>query len=774
MNTTRELPVLSVATPFETQAYATIPQHYAHPGIALSQLLSILRAYRKVILLSIIGCVVIAGLLAKLLPKTYMATATLMVDYEVNDPLGGRDFPAGLMGSYMSTQLQLINSPAVLMPVVEQLKLTENEDFTDGFKGEEGPMLADYVLDKLRKKLIVEQGDWGSHMIYITYAGRDALQAAQVSNTIADVYAEQQFMRRTGPASERARRYNAQLNELKERVDLAQERLTEFRQRNGLIDSTESKVDVGMERMTNLEQRLLESQEMRREAELRLLGDAASRDDVLNSPSLQVLRGRLSEQQAKLAELRSTLGPRHPEVQELQSLIASTMSSIQGEMRLYSGNASNEIAAARNLEAQLRAAAADERVRLLASRKLEDEATRYELELESASTMYKQVLDHSDTIALSAGGGYNNVHSVSRASPPVEASRPKPLLFLAVGLIMGSFFGLMGPLGYELYHRRVRCREDLDRDFGVPVLVELERLDRVRKLKHEGAMPAPALGSGDINSDSEVAVRLIRRCALSPTIIDEIVKEQHRQQVSFARAALQLRHVRQEDIDAVTPDESTVTLVDRQRLRPGEPLVIAHDPYHARSESIRALRTELLMRHEHENKGNVVAVLSPCPGEGRSMLAAELAIAFSQLGEPTLLVDADLREPGQHLLFGADNQQGLAQSLSDEAPPHVNPVENLPQLFVLSAGSMPPNPLELLSGARFEALVEQWRSRYRHVVIDTPPVAIYSDALAVATAVGRVLVLSRAQHTPYQETRELLRRLAATQSQILGAVMSHH
>lgn len=209
---------------------------------------------------------------------------------------------------------------------------------------------------------------------------------------------------------------------------------------------------------------------------------------------------------------------------------------------------------------------------------------------------------------------------------------------------------------------------------------------------------------------------------------------------------------------------------------PGVPidrLVLAHWPYHPRSEQIRMLRTELLLRHEASDSANITAVLSPCAAEGRSQLAAELAIAFAQLGRPTLLVDADLRHPQQHVLFNVDNTRGLAHALAREEVPRYQTVKGLPSLFLLTAGAPPANPLELLSDRCFESLVGDWRQHFQFVVLDTPPVSRYADGLAVATIVGRVLSLSRARRTPYRETRDMMRRLGATQSRILGAVINH-
>jgi protein-tyrosine kinase len=205
------------------------------------------------------------------------------------------------------------------------------------------------------------------------------------------------------------------------------------------------------------------------------------------------------------------------------------------------------------------------------------------------------------------------------------------------------------------------------------------------------------------------------------------------------------------------------------KLRPSDQLIVAHDPLHPRSESIRSLGTELLMRTRNLG-GGIIALLSPCAAEGRSQLAAELAIAFAQLGRRTLLVDADLRRPRQHVLFGAENDTGLAQALEGAAV-RLNGIEGLPQMALLTSGVLPPNPLELLSGTRFDQLTVEWRRNFEYVLLDTPPTAKSSDAIAVAGAVGNVLVLSRADVTPFSALKEMARKLATTHARTLGAVI---
>jgi protein-tyrosine kinase len=210
------------------------------------------------------------------------------------------------------------------------------------------------------------------------------------------------------------------------------------------------------------------------------------------------------------------------------------------------------------------------------------------------------------------------------------------------------------------------------------------------------------------------------------------------------------------------------------QVRPGRDLLIIHEPYSSRSEKLRALRTELLLLANASARAVTIAVLSPLPGEGRTQLAAELAVAFAQLGRSTLLVDADMRRPRQHEMFdGADEHRGLAQAIANRHSPYIHGVDGFEHLHVITSGGTASNPLELLSDAHFTKLLEEWSGHYHFVLIDTPAVSTYADGLAVATLARRSLVLNRAEHTPYSAVKELLRRLSTTESQILGAVINH-
>lgn len=297
------------------------------------------------------------------------------------------------------------------------------------------------------------------------------------------------------------------------------------------------------------------------------------------------------------------------------------------------------------------------------------------------------------------------------------------------------------------------------------------------------------------NDDKELRTELVAYFHLDAQAVGKIFELMQNSDLRFGDAAVQLGLVTREAVDEVTARtranqasrecglvETAIRRISSDRrlvlkhgevVTPSSRLILAHDADNPRSEKLRALRTELLLLNQGARDANVVAIISPGAGEGRSQLAAELAIAFAQLGRRTLLVDADLRNPQQHVFFGATNERGLTKVITNFEKPIYHPVLGLPQMHLLTAGPVPPNPLELLSDGRFEKLVTEWRNSYEFLVFDTPPLSRCADGIAVATLAGRVLLLSRAQHTTYASTRTMLRRLATTQSRILGAVLNH-
>jgi receptor protein-tyrosine kinase len=208
-------------------------------------------------------------------------------------------------------------------------------------------------------------------------------------------------------------------------------------------------------------------------------------------------------------------------------------------------------------------------------------------------------------------------------------------------------------------------------------------------------------------------------------------------------------------------------------VRPSPSLTLAYRPEGTYSEQIRALRTELLLLNSTSHHGDLIVVLSPCRGEGRTQLCAELAIAFSQLGQRTLLVDADLRRPRIQALFESTSPyDGLGEALTSGGIPQLLSVEKLPHLSVMMAGASVPNPLELLTNGHFQRQASDWRKKFSTIIFDTPPVTEFADGLAIASLAEQVVVVSRSNSTPHRNMKEMLRRMGGTRSRIVGAVIN--
>src|SRR5579863_688138 len=139
------------------------------PGISLAQVFSILRAHVRLALVIGISIIAVTALVAKLLPRVYEATATMIVSYQVST--GGTEMPAWMIGTYIATQIELMRSVEVLLPVVDQLGLTSDPEFDAGFRGGDNAALRNFAAATLDKHLTVEQGR-GSQLLYVTALSR--------------------------------------------------------------------------------------------------------------------------------------------------------------------------------------------------------------------------------------------------------------------------------------------------------------------------------------------------------------------------------------------------------------------------------------------------------------------------------------------------------------------------------------------------------------------------------------------------------------------------
>jgi protein-tyrosine kinase len=255
---------------------------------------------------------------------------------------------------------------------------------------------------------------------------------------------------------------------------------------------------------------------------------------------------------------------------------------------------------------------------------------------------------------------------------------------------------------------------------------------------------------------------------------ERILRLQKEQSLRFGEAAIQLGLISQADMQ-----QALARQFDYPYLAAGEggysqALVAAYAPFSPQVESLRALRSQLMLRWF--TAGNkALAMVGTNAGDGASYLAANLAVVFSQLGERTLLIDANLRSPGVSTLFNLGGRMGLSDVLADRAD--LSSVVRIPafvDLSVLPAGTTPPNPAELLSRNSLVDMLANLGESYDVILLDTPPASDSADFQTVAARAKGAVVTVRKNHTRLNDVAGVKAMLGAAGAEVVGAVVNDH
>ena len=264
---------------------------------------------------------------------------------------------------------------------------------------------------------------------------------------------------------------------------------------------------------------------------------------------------------------------------------------------------------------------------------------------------------------------------------------------------------------------------------------------------------------------------------LKPEDAERVLQYQKQQNLRFGEAALQLGLISEADIQFALSRQFAYAYLRKTpgELRPlSDELVAAYQPFSSRVEQLRAIRSQLMLRwFDRAEERQVLTIVGAQRSEGRTHLAANLAIVFSQLGERTLLVDADMRQPRQHHLFHLENQIGLSTLLAGRSREEaIVRISDLAGLSVLPAGPTPPNPLELLNRLNFDEFMIQAKSAYDVIIIDTPAMTSGEDAAMIAVRTGAALVVARCGSTRVAAYTDLVQGLMDAGVAVVGAVLN--
>ncbi len=276
---------------------------------------------------------------------------------------------------------------------------------------------------------------------------------------------------------------------------------------------------------------------------------------------------------------------------------------------------------------------------------------------------------------------------------------------------------------------------------------------------------------GGVGRVGEILLALGR---LSEPQIVAVLDRQSQDARRFGELALMLGYASQSDIELALSHQRSATINEVLVDFPRDMTGTAFDPDELGSEALVAVRSQLVHRwFGEEPEQRALAVVSTDPGDGRSYVCSRLARLFADLDEDTLIIDADLRNPSLHRIFGADNSVGLTSYLQGQmAQPPVRAVPGVPYLHLLTAGPAVEHPHRLIARNEFGRLLELLAPQFRAIFIDTPATASGPDAITVALRASGALLVVRKDQARLVDQRELAQRLTDSTVEVVGAVIN--
>lgn len=311
-----------------------------------------------------------------------------------------------------------------------------------------------------------------------------------------------------------------------------------------------------------------------------------------------------------------------------------------------------------------------------------------------------------------------------------------------------------------------------------------DSLPAVDVLGRTGRAPPAAAGMRAAQGewrDRSIGDILAELRSLSAEQVEKVLEHQRSSGVRFGEAAVALGVASREDVLYALAQQFHYPYAPDapDALRKVSPeLVTLREPFGPRAEAFRALRSQVMMRVWASSVGlaerAALAVISADSGDGKSYTAANLAIALAQLGGGrTLLVDANMRNPRQHDIFDVKTANGLSNVLSGRSDGKViHSVAGVPGLFVMTVGTTPPNPLELVERPAFGLLMRKLTSQFDHVVVDTPAATHGSDAGVIAARCGAAVLVAHRHASRLAVLQDMIGSMAGSPVRMAGVVLN--
>ncbi|WP_373991128.1 chain length determinant protein EpsF [Duganella sp. BuS-21] len=443
----------------------------------LSQFLLILRARYKIILVTMLVTVITTFVVSKLLPKTYSASSSVLLNAKGVDPITGVGVPGQMLPGYMATQVDIITSKNVALRVVDRLHLADSPAVVSQFneatggRGSVRDWLADLLLRKIEAMPAKE-----SSLVEISFKGSDPQFVAAVANAFAEEYQRVSIMLKVDPMKKVSLYLNDQIKLLRDNLEVAQGRLSKYQQEHGIV-SVDNRLDVESGRLNDLSSQLVVAQTQLIEARSRrqvASGQAGESPDVANNPLIQNLRMAVSNAEAKFADVSQRLDKNHPQYQSAKAELDKLRGELNGQIKATSNAVTNSEQIMRQREAEVRASLAAQKTKVLELNRTRDEMGVLLKDVESAQRAFDSAAQRSSQTRIEGQSEQADIAILNPAVAPLEPSGPRVLLNTALALVLGTMLGVGLGLVAEMLDRRLRSTDDLTDVLGIPVFGVLD------------------------------------------------------------------------------------------------------------------------------------------------------------------------------------------------------------------------------------------------------------------------------------------------------------
>jgi chain length determinant protein EpsF len=467
--------------------------------MSFGQFFMILRARLGLVLTVMFTVVVVVASVTMALPKRYQSATTVMVDQKVSYS-NSQSSSSSRPGEVMSTQLDILTSPAVALRVVDQLKLTERSDigtllaepnplkrawwflnslFIPAEQGKEGDM-RDLIADRLLSHLAVKSNR-DSFVVRLVYTAPDPDFAASVANGFAQSYLATVQSLRMGPAQQDTREFDEQIKGLRQDLEQAEAKLAKFQQQKGIV-ATDERLDLETSRLNEISAQLAiaQSQSYESQARQRQLqefiasgGRSGAPNDVYSSPVVQQLRQAVAEREARMSDMAKRIGPNHPQYVAAQTELNQMRSQLSQEMRAAAEGAMANSHVAPERAGALRSELERQRGKVLKLKGDRNTLAVLQREVDSAKQAYDATAQRLTQSRMASEGGQATGTVVDAAIAPTRPVGPKLSLNVALALIAGLVLGIGIALASESVDGYVRSERDLIELLDVPILAVL-------------------------------------------------------------------------------------------------------------------------------------------------------------------------------------------------------------------------------------------------------------------------------------------------------------